>query len=239
MASSTEEARNSSDPEPEVKLPQRKKENVEARAVLIFATIILALAYSYSVFFVPQQRPDEPLIVTIMGTKGEAGILDTILDTAFTEDYDYSSLWDKLVSFEDVTRSSDYSTTAEQEIIRLEFETADEIKAYLQNQSMPNVVTGFTMYFLDQYVNLSVSDPDRLAKLPQGKIFGGHDPVVSYDVSSELGLGPIDGLQIFKDSGRSTIFSIEIDAGEIISNKLTGYPDNPRFKVVHWKAPKR
>jgi len=233
MASSTEEARNSSDPEPEVKLPQRKKENTRKLAVLAFAVIFLSL--SYSVFFVPQQRPDEPLMVTIRDDAGET----RLLDTEFTEDYDYSSLWNKLVSFEDFSRSSDYSTTSEREVIRLEFETANEIDGYLRNQSMPNVVTGFTMYFLDQYVNLSVSNPDRLAKLPQGKIFGGHDPVVSYEVTSELGLGTIDGLSIFKFSNRSTIFCIQIDAGEIISNKLTGYPDNPRFKVVHWKAPKR
>ncbi len=232
IASITAETRASSEPQSGSEQPRRSR--VSTRSA-IFALAVIVLIYTYSALFVPQQRPGEPLVVIIRDNSGDI----MLLDAEFTEDYDYSSLWRKLVIFYDAVRSSDYSATSERETTTLEFENASEIHGYLQNQSIPNVVTGFTMYFLKQYIDLSVSDPDGLAELPQGKLMGDVDLGVSYEVSSELGMGTFDGLSVFKFSGRSTLFRIEIDAGETISNMLTGYPEYPVYKIVHWKVPRK
>ncbi len=201
----------------------------------VFVLAVIFLVYAYSIFFVPQQRPDEPLMVTLRDDSGDTRLLDTV----FTEDYDYSSLWDKGVLFNDFTRSSDYSPTFEMVTIEMEFETAREIDWYLGNQSIPNVVRGFAMYYLDQYINMSVN-PEEFEEILGGKGFGGFfNTDVNYDVSSERGLGTYNGIYVSKIFRRNTIFEIRIDAGEIISNILTGYPDNPVFKVAHWKSPRR
>jgi len=196
---------------------------------------VIFLVYGYSFFFVNQQRPDEPLMVTLRDDSGDT----MLLDTAFTDDYDYSSLWDKGVLFNDFMHSSDYSPTFEMVTIEMEFETAREIDWYLGNQTIPNVVRGFAMYYLDWYINMSVN-PEEYEEIIGGKSFGGFfNTEVTYEVSNERGLGTYNGIYVGKDFHRNMVFEIRIDAGEIISNMLTGFPDDPVFKVVHWKSPRR
>jgi hypothetical protein len=185
--------------------------------IFIALTVLLSII-GYALYGIILGTPDDVLEVHLIEVSPTS--IKTFSDSEFNESFNYEKLWEKRVRFYDQVYKSDYGET-QYETVNRTFRDLNDIRGFLAEQRIPNVVIGFTMYLMD----VEVSNGSRPSL---GKILGDLDGV-EYDVIVDHTYS--NTISIRKIANLRTLWRVYLDYGEIYKDKYLEDLDDPAYHV--------
>ena len=185
--------------------------------IFIALTVLLSII-GYALYGIILGTPDDELEVNLIEVSPTS--IKTFSDSEFNESFNYEKLWEQRIRFYDQVYKSDYGET-KYETVNKTFKDPDDIRGFLAEQRIPNVVIGFTMYLMDIEVN-NESRPSLGHTM--GDIDGIWYMVIVDDTYSNT-------ISIEKNDNPRTLWCIYLDYGEIYIDKYLEDLDDPAYHV--------